>query len=243
VAGATSTGTGPITLTGDSIVQNANVSTAGTGTITATATTGPITMADGTTSSTTPGTGDINYTAAGTITLATLLAGGAAGVNSTGGSILDGNVAPLNVATGAGATLQAGGGIIGTLAAPIDVQVTNLANVNATGQVAGVSIVINGTTGDNTLHFPLTVPGGTYFNAVLLDPPPQPLNAPASSLGALLEPIQGMIVTLQESGPGAVAANLAPSASVMLSACETGTASEGDGIICPPDSEPVEPSP
>jgi hypothetical protein len=122
--------------------------------------------------------------------------------------------------------------------------VTNLANVNATGQVAGVSIVINGTTGDNTLHFPLTVPGGTYFNAVLLDPPPQPLNAPASSLGALLEPIQGMIVTLQESGPGAVAANLAPSASVMLSACETGTASAGELLaFCPADSEQEETSP
>ncbi|MDO8475558.1 MAG: hypothetical protein Q7W02_05055, partial [Candidatus Rokubacteria bacterium] len=242
VAGPIASGTGAIDLTGSSIVQNANVSTAGTGTITATATTGPITMADGTTSSTTPGTGDINYTAAGTITLATLSAGGAAGVNSTGGSILDGNVAPLNVATGAGATLQAGGGIIGTLAAPIDVQVTNLANVNATGQVAGVSIVINGTTGDNTLHFPFTVPGRISFNGVLLNPLPSPPNVPP---GALLEPIQGLIVTLQGSGPGAVAVKLAPSASVMLSACETSTASGDDKLLafCPPDSEPVETSP
>jgi hypothetical protein len=198
-------------------------------------------MADGTTSSTTPGTGDINYTAAGTITLATLLGGGAVGVNSTGGSILDGNVAALNVATGAGATLQAGGGIIGTLAAPIDVLVTNLANVNATGQVGGVSIVINGTTGDNTLHFPITVLGQIYFNGVLLYPlPPPPSGLLGNSLGALLE---ATTVTLQGSGPGAVAVESAPSPSVLLSACETGTAS-GDELqtFCPPDSEPAETS-
>jgi hypothetical protein len=165
-------------------------------------------------------------------------------VNSTGGSILDGNVAPLNVATGAGATLQAGGGIIGTLAAPIDVLVTNLANVNATGQVGGLSIVINGTTGDNTLHFPITAPGQIYFNGVLLYPlPPPPSGLLGNSLGALLEPIQGAIVTLQESGPGAVAVTSAPSPSVLLSACETGTAS-GDELqtFCPPDSEPAETS-
>jgi hypothetical protein len=239
VAGATSTGSGSITLTGGSIVQNANVSTAGTGTITATATTGSITMANGTTSSTTPGTGDINYSAAGTITLATLRAGGAASVNSTGGSILDGNVAALNVATGAGATLQAGGGTIGTLAAPIDVQVTNLANVNATGQVAGVSIVINGTTGDNTLYFPFTVPGLAYFNGVPLAPLSPPLNSPGSSLGALLEPIQGMIVSVQESGSETVGVTLAPPASVMLSACETSTTLAADELLsfCQPDSD------
>ena len=201
LAGAVNAGTGTITLTGGSIVQNANVSTAGTGTITATATTGPITMADGTISSTAAGTGDITYTAAGTITLATLSAGGAATVNSTGGSILDGNIAPLNVVTGAGATLQAGGGVIGTLVAPIDVQVANLANVNATGQIGGASININGTTGNNTLSFPSTVPGQIFFNGVLLNPnipvnPPSP--PPVDSVGgsgvdAALSPVLSAI--------------------------------------------------
>jgi len=212
LAGAVNAGTGTITLTGGSIVQNANVSTAGTGAITATATTGSITMADGTISSTAAGTGDITYTAAGTITLATLSAGGAATVNSTGGSILDGNIAPLNVATSAGATLQAGGGVIGTLVAPIDVQVTNLANVNATGQIGGVSININGTTGDNTLHFPSTVPGRIYFNGVLLyplSPPPPPLSfLGGSGLEALLSPFQQA-----------------------LSACEPGAVPGGDRIL------------
>jgi hypothetical protein len=210
LAGAVNAGAGSITLAGGSIVQNANVSTAGTGTITATATTGPITMADGTTSSTAAGTGDITYTAAGTITLATLSAGGAATVNSIGGSILDGNIAPLNVAAGAGATLLAGGGVIGTLAAPIDVQVTNLANVNATGQIGGVSININGTTGDNTLHFLSTVPGQIYFNGILL----YPLSpSPVSFLGGSgLEPI---LSPLQQA----------------LSACETVAVPGGDGIL------------
>jgi hypothetical protein len=251
LAGAVNAGTGTITLTGGSIVQNANVSTAGTGTITATATTGPITMADGTISSTAAGTGDITYTAAATITLATLSAGGAATVNSTGGSILDGNIAPLNVATAAGATLQAGGGVIGTLAAPIDVQVTNLANVNATGQIGGVSININGTTGDNTLHFALTAPGQIYFNGVLLYPlsplPVSFLSGSGSGLEAVLSPFQeAFIATLRESAPGAGAATGAPS--VMLSVCETSTA-PGDDLalklqtFCPPDSAPAETSP
>jgi len=206
LAGAVNAGTGTITLAGGSIVQNANVSTAGTGTITATATTGPITMADGTISSTAAGTGDITYTAAGTIILATLSAGGAATVNSTGGSILDGNIAPLNVVTGAGASLQAGGGVIGTLGAPIDVQVTNLANVNATGQIGGVAININGTTGDNTLHFPLSVPGQIYFNGILLYPlsPPPSSFLGGSGLEATPSPLQRALSTCKASaGQGA----------------------------------------
>jgi hypothetical protein len=92
------------------------------------------------------------------------------------------------------------------------------------------------------------VTGQIFWNGVLLwplAPPVPPVNFP---LGALLEPFQGMIVALQDPGPGAVAVKLAPSASVMLSACESSTASAGDGNLklqtfCPPDSEPVETSP
>ena len=105
----------------------------------------------------------------------------------------------------AGATLQAGGGVIGTLAAPIDVLVTNLANVNATGQIAGVSININGATGDATLHFPPTVPGQIFFNGVLLYPlpPPPPSGLLGSSLGAVLSPLQEALSACDDStAPG-----------------------------------------
>jgi len=49
--------------------------------------------------------------------------------------------------------------------------------VNANGALAGVSISINGTTGNNALQFPLTVPGQIFFNGVLL----HPLAAPSAS--------------------------------------------------------------
>ena len=92
-----------------------------------------------------------------------------AGVTSTGGSLLDGNAAALNVSAGTTTALQAGG-VIGTLADPLEIAVAGLANVNANGAQSGVSVNINGTTGDNTLHFPLTVPGQIFFNGVLLFP-------------------------------------------------------------------------
>ncbi len=60
--------------------------------------------------------------------------------------------------------------MIGSAADPLDIAVTGLANVNAGGVQAGDSIQINGTTGDNTLHFPLTVPGQIFFNGILLLP-------------------------------------------------------------------------
>jgi hypothetical protein len=252
VAGAITSGTGAIDLVGSSIVQNANVSTGGTGSVTATATTGGITMADGTAASA-AGTGAVSYQAPGTITLGLLSApGGAVTVNSTGGSILDGNTAALNILAGSGATLNAGS-VIGLLAAPIDVNVGGQVNVNAGGSIfnppgpaIGTSINMAGVDADDTLHFPTTVTGQIFWNGRLLWPLAQPVNAPP---GALLEqPFQGMIVALQQSGPGPVAVNLAaPPASVMLSACETSSGSADDGnlklrIFCPPDSEPVETS-
>jgi hypothetical protein len=169
IAGATSAGIGPIAISGDAIVQNANLTTGGPITVTAAA--GPITMTGG--SQSTAG-GNITYQAAGDITLRLLTSGAAAGVTSTGGSILDGNAAALNVSAGTTTALQAGG-VIGTLADPLEIAVVGLANVNANGAQSGVSININGTTGDNTLHFPLTVPGQIFFNGILLFPIATPL--------------------------------------------------------------------
>ena len=96
---------------GATVVQNSNVSTGGTGSVTVTATAGGITMADGT-STTAAGTGAISYVAPGTVTLGLLSAPGQFGhaSHSTGGSILDGNAAPLNIVAGGGATLTAGWG-------------------------------------------------------------------------------------------------------------------------------------
>ncbi|MDO8475553.1 MAG: hypothetical protein Q7W02_05030 [Candidatus Rokubacteria bacterium] len=156
--------------------------------MTATATAGGITMADGTVT-TAAGTGAVSYQAPGAITLGLLSApGGAVTVNSTGGSILDGNTAALNILAGTGATLTAGN-VIGTLAAPIDVDVGGLINVNAAGSIfnppgpaIGTSINPAGVDADKTLHFPLTVPGQIFWNGVLLWPlaPPVPGGAAAA---------------------------------------------------------------
>lgn len=173
--------------------QNANVSTGGTGSVTATATAGGITMADGIVT-TAAGTGAVNYQAPGTITMGLLSApGGAVTVNSTGGSILDGNTATLNILAGTEATLTAGN-VIGTLAAPIDVDVGGLVNVNAAGSIFNppgpaicTSINLAGVDADNTLHFPLTVPGQIFWNGVLLWPlaPPVLGGAAAAAQAAL----------------------------------------------------------
>ncbi|MDP2703215.1 MAG: hypothetical protein Q8P98_14225 [Candidatus Rokubacteria bacterium] len=70
--------------------------------MTATATAGGITMADGIVT-TAAGPGAVSYQAPGTITMGLLSApGGAVTVNSTGGSILDGNAAALNILAGPG---------------------------------------------------------------------------------------------------------------------------------------------
>jgi hypothetical protein len=182
VAGPITSGTGVIDLTGSSIVQNADVSTGGTGSVIVRSTAGGITMADGTVT-TAAGTGAVSYQAPGTVTLGLLSApGGAVTVNSTGGSILDGNTPALNILAGTGATLIAGS-VIGTLAAPVDVNVGGLVNVNAAGSifnppgpVIGTSISMAGVDADNTLHFPPTVTGQIFWNGVLIWPlaPPVP---------------------------------------------------------------------
>jgi filamentous hemagglutinin family protein len=190
LAGATSSGTGPISLSGPTVVQNANLTTGGPITVTATA--GPLTMGGATQS--TAG-GNITYQGAGDVTLGGLTSGAAAAVTSTGGSLLDGNGGAVNVTAGTTATLQAGN-IIGSAADPLDIAVTGLANVNAGGVQAGDSIQINGTTGDNTLHFPLTVPGQIFFNGILLHPLAPPVAPPlappvAPPLAPPLAPVTG----------------------------------------------------
>jgi len=217
LAGATSTGTGPISLSGPTVGQNANLTTGGPITVTATA--GPLTMAGAAQS--TAG-GNITYQGAGDVTLGGLTSGAAVAVTSTGGSILDGNAAAVNV-SGATTTLQSGN-VIGSAADPLDIAVTGLANVNAGGVQAGDSIQINGTTGDNTLHFPLTVPGQIFFNGILLPPlaPPvvPPLAPPlapgpagSASLGVYTQAIASCDLTAGAADLVRLPASCAPGAS------------------------------
>jgi hypothetical protein len=244
VAGLITSGTGAIDLTGSSIAQNANVTTGGAGSITATATTGGITMGNGRITSA-AGTGAVSYQAPGIITLGLLSAsGGAVTVNSTGGSILDGNAGALNILAGTGATLNAGG-VIGLLAAPIDVNVGGQVNVNALGSVfnapgpaIGTSINMAGVDADNTLHFPPTVTGQIFWNGMLLwplapPPPPVPSGNPGSNASGLLSSLRDALArTVLEPAQS----------SVMLSACEPGAATADDStltLLCPADSSPT----
>jgi hypothetical protein len=120
-------------------------------------------------------------------------------VNSTGGSIFDGNAAPLNITAGTGATLNAGV-VIGTLATPVDVNVGGQVNVNAAGSIfnppgpaIGTSINMAGVDGDDTLHFPTTVTGQIFWNGVKLwplVPPPVRGGGTAAVAGAVDSALQ-----------------------------------------------------
>jgi hypothetical protein len=218
-----------VDLRGATVVQSSSVSTGGTGGVTVTATAGGITMADGT-STTAAGTGTISYVAPGTVTLGLLSApGNSVSVTSTGGSILDGNAAPLNIAAGGSATLTAGG-VIGLLAAPIDVNVGGQVNVNAAGTVfnppgpaIGTSINMAGTDVDDTLHFPTTVTGQIFWNGVLLWPlaPPPPPGVGAATINAVDAALQQAVPSCRQplaaSGvattPGNALCTAAPAAS------------------------------
>jgi hypothetical protein len=72
--------------------------------------------------------------------------------------------------------------------------------VNAGGVLAGDSIQINGTTGDNTLHFPLTVPGRIFFNGVLLHPLAPPTSGPLQLFG--LSVFEQLIASCKRSVAG-----------------------------------------
>ena len=134
-------GNGSLTLmAGDSVLQNANVSAAGTGNVAATATAGNVTMAGGT--STTVANGNVTYAAGGNvaanvITTATGGAGGLVALTATGGAITDVNAGAVNVTANNLAASAASG--IGAAADPFD---TKVASITALTMAAG-AIVLN----------------------------------------------------------------------------------------------------
>jgi hypothetical protein len=152
---AISSTTGNLNITGTAVDQNVNVSTGGAGTISLTATSGAITMADLTTTTTVDGT--IDYSATGNVSLSQLVSTNGdvsvtagAGV-SVVGAILDISASEAaNISTGGSAVLTAETGIgSGAGAADVDVQVQSL---SATNQTSGNirlqsqnSLIIDGT--------------------------------------------------------------------------------------------------
>lgn len=99
--------------------------------------------------------------------LAGLFQGNTVNVN-VNGNLLDGNGAGLNLIANGNSTLLAGG-VIGTLGDPFDVFVNGNLGVGANGQIAGTSIVINGTVNpSNTLSLLNTPPGAVLFNGNFL---------------------------------------------------------------------------
>jgi filamentous hemagglutinin family protein len=164
-------GNGNITLTADdNLIQNADVTAAGAGTVTATAANGSITMAGG--ASTSSGTGDITYSAATNIAIASLSTAGNVDVTASGGAISDANGAANNITATTG-NLSAGTNI-GTAADPIETTVSTLtasagsggvfitesdgATVTASSTGAG-PINLSSTTGDLTIST-VSTPGG-----------------------------------------------------------------------------------
>jgi filamentous hemagglutinin family protein len=96
-----------------------------------------------------------------------LTSGGHVHIAAHGGSIIDGNGDALNLLATGDSSLWADG-TIGALQDPFDVNVGGKLFVGAEGSDRGISIVINGTTGDDTLN-PLNVPpGAVIFNGQYL---------------------------------------------------------------------------
>ncbi|WP_438483711.1 beta strand repeat-containing protein, partial [Oleiharenicola lentus] len=122
--------TGNITLTADTVAQNANISTGGTGTIAVTADTAGITMADGTT--TTTATGNVTYTAATSIALSLLTStSGNLALTATVGAITDNTLLETpNLVTTGTASFTAATGIGGTGVADIDTALGSLTALN-----------------------------------------------------------------------------------------------------------------
>jgi hypothetical protein len=103
----------------------------------------------------------------GNIVSTGLTSGGHVHFTAHGGSIIDGNGDALNLLATGDSSLWADG-TIGSLRDPFDVNVGGKLFVGAGGSDRGISIVINGTTGDNTLN-PLNVPpGAVIFNGQYL---------------------------------------------------------------------------
>lgn len=98
-----------------------------------------------------------------------LTSGGNVNIFANGGSIIDGNGDALNLLSTGDSNMFADG-TIGSLSNPFDVKVGGKLAVGANGSVGGVSVDINGITGDNTLHHfdGNTPPGAVIFNGQYL---------------------------------------------------------------------------
>jgi hypothetical protein len=88
-------------------------------------------------------------------------------MTANGGSIIDGNGDALNLLSTGDSHLWADH-TIGSLSDPFDVKVGDKLYVGAAGSDHGISIDINGTTRDNTLHATNRSPGAVIFNGQYL---------------------------------------------------------------------------
>jgi len=116
-------------------------------------------------------TGNIALTSTSSLTINTLTStAGGIDLTSTAGSILDGYGATNNLTSAADSTLRALGGVVGLLADPIEVNINPGAlGVAATGQIAGVSVHINGTVlPSDTLTLLNLPPGLVIFNGLIV---------------------------------------------------------------------------
>ena len=115
---------------------------------------------------TTSGTGAINYTSGGNVTLGSLSTGGEVHVIANGGSVFSAAGSGTNVTAGAASTLQAFNGVVGTQAEPVTVNVNSGAlSIRATTAVAGISAFLTGTVlPGNALILLNTPPGLVCFN-------------------------------------------------------------------------------
>jgi trimeric autotransporter adhesin len=192
VGGAVASTGGALNLTAaNSVTQLANLTAAGANSVTVTAVGGSITMAAAAT--TTSGTGAINYTSRGNVTLGSLSTGGGVNVIATGGSVISAVGSGTNLTAGANSTLQAFNGIVGTPAAPITVNVNpGTLSIRATTAVAGISAFVMGTVLPGNALVLLNVPPGLVcFNGCTIPSGTNPFSgffglAPSFSLDSVV---------------------------------------------------------
>ncbi len=113
----------------------------------------------------------------GDMTINTLTAStGGIDLTATAGSILDGNGAANNLTAAADSALRAMGGVVGLSTDPVEVNINpGILGVAATGQIAGVSVDIDGTVlPSNTLTILNSPSGQVIFNGNILNPPAAP---------------------------------------------------------------------
>lgn len=126
---------------------------------------------------TTSGTGAINYTSGGNVTLGSLSTGGGVNVIANGGSVLSAVGSGTNMTAGAASTLQAFNGVVGTQAAPVTVNVNpGTLSIRATTAIAGISAFLTGTVLPGNALILLNVPPGLVcFNGCPVPPNNNPL--------------------------------------------------------------------